>query len=100
MHPIQRVMRVMTHLNIGLALGMVGWIACSGVLVVIGELPVRRSVPTAPTTAVPAPAAYPDVRGANPSWPRCCLVPSGPDRPTLQTLRRSNSWMTAMAPRR
>jgi hypothetical protein len=98
MHPIERVMRVMTHLNIGLALGMVGWIAWSGVLVVSGELPVRLSVPTAPTTAAPAPAAYPQVRGADPSWPPCCLVPAEPGHPTLQTLRHRDIWIAAMAP--
>jgi hypothetical protein len=98
MHPIERVMRVMTHLNIGLALGMGVWIAWSGVLVVNGEWPMRRSVPTPSTTSAPGPTAYPHSRGANPTRPACCLVPSETSHPALQTLRHGNIWLAAMAP--
>jgi hypothetical protein len=43
---MQRVMRWMTHLNIGAALGMVAWVAWSGWQVMAGQLgtpPIRQS---------------------------------------------------------
>ena len=40
---IERVMRVMTHLNIGAALGMVAWLLWSGWQVVTGQIaPAQR----------------------------------------------------------
>jgi len=50
MDPIQRVMRIMTHVNIGAALGMVAWIAWSGAQLVTGHW-------EAPERAEPAPHA-------------------------------------------
>jgi hypothetical protein len=35
---IERVMRVMTHINIGAALGLVAWVLCSGWQVVTGQI--------------------------------------------------------------
>lgn len=54
MNPIERVMRVMTHVNIGTALGMVAWILWSGYQVASGawQVPqVRPAPPTSPTAA-------------------------------------------------
>ena len=65
MDPLEHVMRVMTHVNIGAALGMVAWLTWSGAQVVTGQI-------------VPAPiAAQPDAPPAStarhcrcePQWP-------------------------------
>lgn len=58
MDPLERVMRVMTHVNIGAALGMAAWLAWSGVQLVTGQIVLARAAApgmptTAPTTAAP-----------------------------------------------
>lgn len=45
MRKIERVMSVMTHVAIGAALGMVGWLAWAGVQVVSGEWKIPRAAP-------------------------------------------------------
>ncbi len=47
--PTHRLMRWMTHLNIGAALGMVAWVAWSGWLVMTGQIgtpPQRPAMPS------------------------------------------------------
>ncbi len=73
MRTIERMMRVMTHLNIGTALGMVLWVGWSGLQIVNGNVPAQR-IERPDATATPAP------RGAVPKDPAhtpCdCLAPS------------------------
>jgi hypothetical protein len=38
MNFVERVMRVMTHVNIGIAMGLVAWVAWSGWQVVTGQI--------------------------------------------------------------
>lgn len=75
MKTLERVMRVMTHVNIGCALGMVAWIAWSGVQVVSGRYPKPAPVSR---SAVTAPAQH-----RLTAAPPCCLAPAAtPDRDT------------------
>lgn len=70
MDPLERVMRVMTHVNIGAALGMVAWLAWSGAQVVSGQIvPPRATAPEAPAAVAPGtkPASALDCRCA-PRW--------------------------------
>ncbi len=78
MTAIERVMRVMTHVNVGATMGMVAWIAWSGHQVVSGDWKVA---PHRPTTT-PA-LALPVLQG--PALPPCCLVP--PEQPGAGSLR-------------
>lgn len=64
MKTIERVMRVMTHVNIGCAIGMVAWTAWSGVQVVQGRYP--KPAPLA--TGAASPAAEQHLTHA----PACC----------------------------
>ena len=52
MDPLERVMRVMTHVNIGAALGMVAWLAWSGAQVVTGQIAPARLAPPASVSPV------------------------------------------------
>lgn len=70
MNTIERVMRVMTHVNIGAALGMVAWVAWSGMLVVGGEWMV-------PPSRVPVPAEEPRLQ-SRPTGEPCCFRQAGP----------------------
>ena len=82
MNTIERVMRVMTHVNIGCALGMVAWVASSGMLVVGGNWKV-------PPPRVPAPAMEPRLQ-TQPTGEPCCFRSAGPrdaDRRLLQVER-------------
>lgn len=99
MHPIERVMRILTHLVIGLALSMVAWIAWSGALVVSGELPIRRGVPVTPATAAPMLTAHPHGGRLSPSWPTCCSVAAERSRAALQTEVPRDRRMAALAPK-
>ncbi len=70
MDPLERVMRVMTHVNIGAAIGMVAWLAWSGVQVVSGQIvPPRAAAPEPPAAVAPGakPAQGLDCRCA-PRW--------------------------------
>lgn len=67
MKTIERVMRVMTHINIGATLGTGAWILVSGLQVVGSEFP----APTqhhAPATTSP--------HRHDPAQPVCCTVPA------------------------
>lgn len=68
MQPIERVMRIMTHVNIGTALGMVAWILWSGHQVATGAWQVPHVQPPAHT---PAPSA----RGGSVDR-GCCFAPA------------------------
>jgi len=83
MRTIERVMRVMTQVNVGATLGMAAWMLWSGVQVVSGEWQRQRP-------AVPAPAA------AQPTTDSCCFVPA--KRAPLQT-RADPAWVLAAAGR-
>ncbi|RVT51426.1 hypothetical protein [Rubrivivax albus] len=52
MDPLERVMRVMTHVNIGAALGLVVWLAWSGAQVVTGQIAPARLAPPASVSPV------------------------------------------------
>lgn len=70
MDPLERVMRVMTHVNIGAAIGMLAWLAWSGVQVVTGQIvPAGTAARQPPAQAVPGaqPASGGDCRCA-PRW--------------------------------
>lgn len=69
MKTIERVMRVMTHVNIGATLGTAAWIVWSGLQVVGGEWPVTPR-PTAPATSA--------------TEISCCFVPADRGQPALQ----------------
>ncbi len=72
MNLIQRVVRVMTHVNIGATLGLVAWLAWASLEVVGGARPIPRhpSVDRIPagSQAVSLP---------------CCFVPGTPTEPAL-----------------
>lgn len=70
MKTLERVMRVMTHVNIGCALGMVAWTAWSGVQVVNGHYPKPVPARAGATTA----ASEHRLTAA----PPCCLSPAAP----------------------
>jgi hypothetical protein len=70
MDPLERVMRIMTHVNIGAALGMVAWLAWSGAQVVTGQIaPARAAAPEPPAAVAPeaTPATDRDCR-CEPRW--------------------------------
>lgn len=67
MKTIERVMRVMTHINIGATLGTGAWILVSGLQVVGGELP----APAQPHAPAPNHPPHHELR-----QPACCLVPA------------------------
>lgn len=79
MDTIERVMRVMTHVNIGAGLGMAAWIAWSGLQVVGGDwkLPPQQQ-----------PSGVTERRGEGlPTRLPCCFVPAprhGSEPPALQ----------------
>lgn len=50
---LQGVMRVMTHVNVGCALGMVAWVVWSGLAVVGGHWQVPQVQRAAPAGAIP-----------------------------------------------
>ena len=50
MNFVERVMRVMTHVNIGAALGMLAWVVWSGWQVVTGQIGPASGLP--PTSAL------------------------------------------------
>lgn len=58
MNALERVMRVMTHLNIGAALGMVAWVAWSGWQVVTGQVAPIAPIPLAAHPVVHAEAPH------------------------------------------
>ena len=84
MKTIERVLRVMTHVNIGATLGMAAWLLWSGHLVVSGQWKMPTDRKTATQVQTPAwrqPVELP-----------CCFVPAGegPASPrALQALSRS-----------
>jgi len=60
MDPLERVMRVMTHVNVGAALGMLAWLAWSGTQLVTGQIKPERWTPPASVAPVDtAPVAAP-----------------------------------------
>ncbi len=64
MKPLERVMRVMTHINIGATLGTAAWVLWSGARIVTGA-----------GTAAPPPLAVPvQARHGTAALP-CCWVP-------------------------
>lgn len=68
MKTIERVMQVMTHVNIGAMLGMGAWILWSGMQVTAGERAVTR--PATPVRAQETPER------AKPVQLPCCFVPA------------------------
>lgn len=68
MKPIERVMRIMTQVNIGAALGMVAWILWSGHQVATGAWQVPHAQPPAHTPA-------PSTRGGSVDLD-CCFAPA------------------------
>lgn len=76
MNTTYRVMRVMTHVNMGAALGMAAWVAWSGLQVAAGQWKVRGY-------QVPAHAAERALEAQSVS-PPCCFIPA--DQPTLDRL--------------
>lgn len=78
MRTIERVMQVMTHVNIGATLGMLAWILWSGQQAASGDREVAR-----PVTHWPAQERTEEAR---PERLPCCFVPAeesdvGPRRP-------------------
>lgn len=77
MNFIERVMRVMTHLNIGAALGLAAWTLWSGWQVVTGQIAPAHSVAEIRASLAPAHAAGPvamhlvPVRDGAPALPPC-----------------------------
>lgn len=72
MQTIDRVMRIMTQVNIGAALGMTAWLSWSGYQVVSGQWEVQRPAPATPQR--PAGGA------ARPVKQPCCFRPAAPER--------------------
>lgn len=70
---IQRVMRVVTHVNIGATLGLVAWLAWASLQVASGAQPIPRHPPV---NRVPT--------GHQPVNLSCCLVPGLSDGPGLR----------------
>jgi hypothetical protein len=73
MKTIERVMRIMTHINIGATLGTGAWILVSGLQIVGGEFsaPARHHAPSqhqAPAQTSP--------HHHGPAQPVCCFVPA------------------------
>jgi hypothetical protein len=66
MKTIERVMRVMTHVNIGCALGMVAWVAWSGIQVVAGH----SAQPQFRPSSIAAPAHQHRLT----TLPPCCIA--------------------------
>lgn len=54
MQPLERLMRAMTHLNIGAAIAMLAWVFWSGLQVVAGDTPPTRQAATAAAATAPA----------------------------------------------
>ena len=95
MNFIERVMRVMTHINIGAALGLAAWVLWSGWQVVTGQIaPAYRvaeiqalmqhahAAGPAQLHLVPAPAggkALPPCREASTSAPQATVALTGAD---------------------
>lgn len=75
MKTLERVMRVMTHINIGATLGTAVWLLWSGLQVVSGQW---TPAPRGP--AHTSPGLHPSVA------PSCCFVPAGD--PSLQAHAR------------
>ncbi len=69
---IQRVMRVMTHVNIGATLGLVAWLAWASLEVASGARPIPRHPPVDRSPAGSRPVSLP-----------CCFVPGTPAGPAL-----------------
>ena len=71
MKTIERVMRAMTHLNIGATLAMGAWILWSGHEVVVGDWPKPvHSTPSESRDSNQRPSALP------PDEPPCCGAPT------------------------
>ena len=70
---IQRVMRVVTHVNIGATLGLFTWLAWASLQVASGAQPIPRHPPVDRV-----PTGHQSV-----NLP-CCLVPGMPDGPGLR----------------
>lgn len=70
MKTIERVMQVITHVNIGATLGMAAWLVASGRRVVSGEWKVPLVEPR---------THAPGSRGTPPASPACCLAPRAPE---------------------
>ena len=75
MKTIERVMRVMTHINIGATLGTGAWILVSGLQVVGGEFSAQAH-PAAPARSQPQPHEL--------RQPACCLLPAEPLAPSVR----------------
>jgi hypothetical protein len=69
MKTLERVMQVMTHVNIGCALGMVAWVAWSGMQIVGGHYAQPQLRQLRPGSAA-APSHH---QGLTP-LPACCLA--------------------------
>lgn len=90
MNPVERVMRVMTHLNIGASLGIAAWMVWASVQLASGAWLVRPLVqPAAPGTALHHSSHHPG-RAAQP----CCLVPL-PEG--VQPAAEPDQWRSAPA---
>jgi hypothetical protein len=85
--PVMRLMRLMTHANIGAAMGLVAWLAWSGWLVVSGQWPlpqrasdIRASLAAAPASRQPPMQLIPagQVSHAQPSCHGPAAVPARP----------------------
>jgi hypothetical protein len=75
MKTLERVMQVMTHVNIGCALGMVAWVVWSGFQIMGGHStpPQYRPSATAAVTHQHHPAHNPGPARSIPAQPACCL---------------------------
>lgn len=92
MNPVERVMRVMTHLNIGASLGIAAWMVWASVQVASGAWPIRPLVPPLNSVATSADrhhSSHHASHHAGRTERPCCLVP----------LRASNVPETATAAR-
>lgn len=83
---IQRVMRVMTHVNIGATLGLVAWLAWASLEVASGARPIPRHPPVDHSPAGSRPVSLP-----------CCFVPGTPAAPALREARESREQFVAAA---
>lgn len=73
MNSIERLLRLMTHLNIGAMLGMAAWVVWSGALIVGGDIRPRS------------------VNREDAAKPACCLVQAGLAESTTRQARRAAS---------